>query len=77
MTQLDEQGATTLRKRSVRRTRRVLDVSAGAVVSRLVAQSSLKHQNFFAQGVCVQVKLGASVIANNGSRPSHFAAISG
>ena len=59
VSQFDKKKATLFRKRGVLRTWRILDVSAGAVISNLITQSAFQHQNFFPQFVRMSSETGS------------------
>eukprot|EP01041_Mallomonas_annulata_P013355 gene13355-28303_t len=75
MPQLDEQGTSALRKWRMAGARRVLQVSARPVTAKVVTQGPIKHQNFFSKFVQMGVKPRAGIVANDGSGPCDFAAI--
>jgi hypothetical protein len=57
-------------------TRGVLQIGAWPVVSKLVAQSPIEHQNFFPERVLVQIEFRTCVVSHDGSSAGDLTAIS-
>ena len=75
MPQLDEQDTSALRKWRMAGARRVLQVSARPVASKLVPQGPIEHQDFFPKFVQMGFKPRTGIVSNDGSSACDFAAI--
>lgn len=75
MPQLNEQDTSAFRKWRMAGARRVLQVGARPVASKLVTQGPIEHQDFFPKFVQMGFKPRTGIVSNDGSSASDFAAI--
>ncbi len=73
--QFDEQQATRRRTRRMRRTWRILKVSARAITAKFVFQNAFKNQNFLAMRVHLTFKVRMGLVSHDGRRSCHLATL--